>query len=88
MEIGPFECKGIIISEECKELTEALLSDKLQCSMCSGRRFLVKAVVEASFVIKGGDVPIICPTGDDKIHITDVVKCSKTKCGSTTFTKG
>ena len=87
MEIGPFECKSVVISEDCKYLTDALLADKLRCASCGNNRFVVEALVEATFVVTGGEVPLVCPEGENKIHITSVVKCSKKTCGCANFTK-
>lgn len=85
MEIGPFECTSIIIDDQCKELTEALLDNRLSCASCGNKKFKVKALVEAEFVVSGGEVPIVCPSGENKIHVIEVVKCSKETCGCMTF---
>ena len=85
MEIGPFECTSVIISDKCKELTEALLDNRLSCSSCGNNRFKIKALVEAEFVVSGGEVPIVSPINENKIHVIDVIKCSKETCGCLTF---
>ena len=87
MELGAFECKEIIISDGCKDLTEALLDNKLRCAACGNNRVVVKALVEAEFVVVGGEVPIVCPEGENKIHIIDVVSCSKKTCKCKNFMK-
>ena len=87
MEIGPFECKGVIISEKSKELVEALLENKLRCASCGNNKFVVEALVEARFVVVGGEVPVVCSGEGDKINITNIIKCAKETCSTTTFIK-